>query len=243
MYKPRKYRSWIKNTDLKVFPVTIKETDLLISATEMLSDLAYSITSKYRQQLEQYIMIDPAFATSFQPLPIPIDAPPIIQEMAISAKKANVGPMAAVAGAIAEYVGKELGKYSEEVIVENGGDIYLKIAHKRFAGLYAGESKLANQLVFEITPDKSPLGICTSSGTVSHSFSFGFADAVVIFSHSSTLSDAVATAICNMVKSATDIPPAIEAARKISEVKGIVIVINNNVGIFGDIKLADIVAN
>jgi ApbE superfamily uncharacterized protein (UPF0280 family) len=99
-----------------------------------------------------------------------------VREMADATREVGVGPMAAVAGAIAESVGKELLPYSDEVIVENGGDIFLKTSKERFIGVYAGKSKFTKKIAFSILPDETPLGVCTSSGTVGHSLSFGYAD-------------------------------------------------------------------
>ena len=132
--------------------------------------------------------------------------------MSESAEKVGVGPMASVAGAIAEFVGNELSAYSAEVIVENGGDIYLKSLEKRIIGVYAGESPLTGKLGLEIDGEDTPLGVCTSSGTVGHSLSFGKADAVIVLSKSATLADAAATAIGNLVAQPEDITRGVEFA-------------------------------
>ena len=157
-------------------------------------------------------------------------------------QKANVGPMAAVAGAVAEFVGKELLEFSPEVIIENGGDIFMKVNSKKVVGIYAGDSPLTGKIGLEIEPQETPLGICTSSGTVGHSLSFGNADAVVIVAESAILADAAATAVCNMVKKTADINPAIEAGRNISGLKGIVIIMGGDIGVWGSIKLCETAA-
>ena len=124
-----------------------------------------------------------------------------------AADKVDVGPMAAVAGAIAEHVGKELLPFSREVIVENGGDIFLRIIKARSIGVYAGEtSPFSGKIGLEISPEQTPLGICASSGTVGHSLSFGGSDACIVLSHSTALADAAATAIANLIGYADDIP-------------------------------------
>jgi hypothetical protein len=147
--------------------------------------------------------------------------------------------MAAVAGAVAEFVGRELLEFSPEIIVENGGDIFLKINRKRIVGIYAGDSPLTGKLGLEINPQDTPLGVCTSSGTVGHSLSFGKADAVVVMAGSATLADAAATAICNKVKKPDDINGAIEIGRNIAGLKGIVIIIGSSIGVWGDVKLCE----
>jgi ApbE superfamily uncharacterized protein (UPF0280 family) len=238
-YQPRIYRHWIEGKDLVSFNITEKETDLYIRATSNLQRKAYRIMLKYRKQLEQYIALNPEFQTSLKPLTIPTNAPNIVKDMLEAGRKANVGPMAAVAGAIAEYVGRELLEFSPEIIVENGGDIFLKITQKRVVGIYAGNSPLTGKLGLEITPEDTPLGVCTSSGTVGHSLSFGKADAVVVTAPSATLADAAATAICNEVNKPSDINDAIEIGKNITGLKGIVIIMGGNIGVWGDIKLCE----
>ncbi len=145
--------------------------------------------------------------------------------------------MAAVAGAIAESVGAELVPYSANVIVENGGDIYMKSRRKRTIGIYAGTSPLSGKLRLEIAGRDTPLGICTSSGTVGHSISYGRADAVVVLSPSAALADAAATAIGNIVKTPGDIPNGLELAQKIDGLRGVLIIIGDQTGIWGRVKL------
>lgn len=238
-YQPRTYRHWIEGKDLIPFEVTVKETDLYIRAAANLQRKAHRLVLKYRYQLEGYIKRHPAFLTSLEPLPVPEYAPAIVKQMAETAQKAGVGPMAAVAGAIAEYVGRELLDFSPEIIMENGGDIYLKILHKRTVGIYAGDSPLTGKIGLDIDARDTPLGICTSSGTVGHSLSYGKADAVVVLSASAALADAAATAIGNRVKQSGDIDAAIEFGRSIDGLKGIVIVVGKSVGAWGDVKLCE----
>ena len=158
-------------------------------------------------------------------------------DMIDAGQKADVGPMAAVAGAIAEYLGRELLEFSPEVIVENGGDIFLKTLKNRIIGIFAGESAFTGKLGLEVYPKDTPLGICTSSGTVGHSLSYGKADAVVVTSDSTILADAATTAICNKVSNSDDIDRAIEYGQSIGGLKGIIIIIGGDVGVWGDIKL------
>ena len=238
-FQPRTYRHWIEGKDLVPFNVTEKETDLYIRATANLQRKAYRIVLKYRYQLEGYIKRNPSFQTSLKPLPVPEYAPAIVRQMAAAGQQAGVGPMAAVAGAIAECVGKELLTFSPEVIVENGGDIYLKISRQRTVGIYAGDSPLTGKLGLEINPQDTPLGICTSSGTVGHSLSFGKADAVVVVADSATLADAAATAIGNKVGEPDDINDALEYGQRIGGLKGIVIIAGSSIGVWGEVKLCE----
>lgn len=232
-YQPRDYRRWVGGAGLVNFNVTIKETDLAISAAENLERKVRRIVLKYRQQLEDYIAANPQFQSSLEPLPFPTHAPRIVTTMYEASAKAGVGPMAAVAGAVAEEVGKELLAFSPEVIVENGGDIFIAVKKDRTIGLYAGDSPLTGRLGLDIKAENTPLGVCTSSGTVGHSLSFGKADAVVVISKSTALADACATAIGNRVKKATDIDGALRFGQRIEGVRGIVIVIGKDIGAWG----------
>ncbi len=237
MYEPRTYRHWVKGKDLISFNVVVKETDLYIRASRNLKSKAFKLVLKYRDTLERYIERHPSFLTSLNPLPIGDDAPHIVKSMLESARKVGVGPMASVAGAIAEFVGTELLAFSPEVIIENGGDIFLRSLGKRIVGIYAGKSPLTGKISLEIDGEDTPLGICTSSGTVGHSLSYGTADAVVVLSQSATLADAAATAIGNLIKQPGDIPSGIEFAKGIEGLKGLLIIKDDKVGLWGEVKI------
>ena len=193
---------------------------------------------KYRDKLESYIEQHPAFLTSLTPLPVDKNAPLIVKEMSVSAAKVGVGPMAAVAGAIAEFVGSESSATSAEVIVENGGDIYLKSSKKRLIGIYAGKSPLTGEISLEIDGEDTPLGICTSSGTVGHSLSYGKADAVIALAKSAALADAAATAIGNLIVQPDDIAKGIEFAQGIDGLTGVIVIKDDKMGLWGKVKIA-----
>lgn len=238
MHQERTYRRWIKGNNLVTFEVIEKETDLAISAVKNLENHARASVLTYRNDLEKYIAADPEFGTSLEPIGVRGDAPLIVRAMAEAAAKAGVGPMAGVAGAIAEFVGRDLLRLSDEIIVENGGDIFLRTKKKKILGIYAGEeSPFTGKIAIEIDPDEDGLGICTSSGTVSHSLSFGKSDAVVIISDEAVLADAVATATGNILKTPADIEKAIEFARSIHGINGILITMKDTMGSWGEIKL------
>ncbi len=119
------YRQLVGCVDLVTFTVQIEQTDLMISAKHDLTSKARELVQFYRQNLKDYIAGHPAFLTSLAPISVEGNAPPIVRKMAEATAIAGVGPMAAVAGAIAECVGHGLLAYSSDVIVENGGDIFL----------------------------------------------------------------------------------------------------------------------
>ena len=237
MYEPRTYRHWVKGKGLVSFKVVVKETDLYVRASRNLKSKALKLVLKYRDTLERYIERHPSFLTSLEPFPVGNDAPRIVKSMSESARKVGVGPMASVAGAITEFVGTELLAFSPEVIVENGGDIFLKSLEKRIVGIYAGKSPLSGKIALQIDGEDTPLGICTSSGTVGHSLSYGKADAVVVLCQSPTLADAAATAIGNLIKQPGDIPSGIEFAKSIEGLKGLLIIKDDKVGLWGEVKI------
>jgi len=238
MYKPRTYRKWTKAEDLVYFEVTDKETDLAVYADSDLKKIAGAIVSRLRRDLEAYIGGHLEFFSSLEPLELKSGAPEIARTMAEAGRKAGVGPMAAVAGAFSEFVGRELLKSSKQVIIENGGDIFMASPVPRTIGVYAGEaSPFTGRLAVRIEGAENGLGICTSSGTVSHSLSFGKTDAALVISSSTALADAAATAVGNAVKSKEDIEKGIETARSIEGVKGVLIIVGDKMGTWGEIKL------
>jgi len=237
MYEERTYRNLVKTDDLVKFEVIVKETDLLVRAERDLSKQARESVLKYRYQLETYIVMNPEFQESLVPLKDDPDVPEIVREMIRTSRLANVGPMAAVAGAMAEWVSKDLLELSREVIVENGGDIYLATSKERTIGIYAAESPFSLKIGVVIRPEETPLGICTSSGTVGPSLSFGKADAVCIVSKSAALADAAATAVGNIVQEKKDIELGLERGKEIEGVLGTLIIVGDKMGVWGDIKL------
>ena len=237
MKSERHYRSWLARDGLVPFRVTVQETDLYILARTPLEREAQEAVIHLRHQIEEYIKANPLFQTSLDPLPDDPQAPKIVKELLAASQKAGVGPMAGVAGAMAEFVGKELLAKTPEVVVENGGDIFMQSSTERKIGLFAGESPLNMKVGVRIPPDRTPLGICTSSGTVGHSTSFGKADAVCVISPSCTLADAAATALGNRVGGKRDIERVLEEGQKISGVDGIVIIVGDALGVWGDYEL------
>lgn len=232
----RHYRNIMAPKDLRIFEVRVKETDLWIAASGNFYNEIFETVLNLRLQLESYMWKNPSFVSSLSPLPIDKYAPPLIQLMMEAAQKAHVGPMAAVAGALNEMLGQRLSELSEEFIIENGGDILIKTLKKRRVAIFAGNSPLSMRLAIEVPPGET-IGVCTSSGTVGHSISFGKADAVCVISPSCALADAVATALGNKVKENRDIKAAISYGKDIEGIRGILIIMDDKVGVWGDYKL------
>jgi uncharacterized protein len=238
MYQPRFYRQWIRNSWLTSFSVSVKETDLHIQAQTNLESEALLSIEKHRKPLEDYIKDHPLFLYALEPVEVEHDAPAIVKEMEEAARIAGVGPMAAVAGAIAEAVGRDLLHFSPQVIVENGGDIFAKVAEKKLVGIYAGDkSQFTGKLAFEIDPLDTPAGICTSSGTVGPSLSLGTSDAIIVLAQSAALADAVATAVGNRIHESGDIENEINSAGLRYGISGLIIIKEDKIGFWGNIKL------
>ena len=237
MYQPRFYRSWGRQS-LIGWTVSYRETDLFIRSAQPHYDYSLSVIKQLRQCLDRYIAKDPSFYSSLTPVLVDAEAPDVIQQMADCAQLAKVGPMAAVAGIVAQHLGLALLNKVDEVMVENGGDIFLATKYDCIIGLYAGDqSPFTGKVGLKILADQTPIGICTSAGTVGPSLSFGCADAVTVLSPSTPLADAVATASANRIKRAQDIDETIAWARSIPEVMGIVIIKDARIGLWGDIEI------
>ncbi len=244
-YDIRSYRDKMSSKELIPFQAVIKETDLFIlvdkkSYRDELKTIVEEVVWHHRKELEHYISQDPEFRTTFSPYLVSPGAPPIVVLMARAGNQAGVGPMASVAGAFAEIVGRELLNKVEEVIVENGGDIFLKITKTRKVSVLCPDSPFNNRLALEVKPKETPLGVCTSSGKVGPSYSSGKADAVVVISPSAPLADAAATALGNLVVEKEDVEKAVKKAGEIPGVKGVLIIKDDKLGIWGKIKIVPI---
>ncbi len=237
-YRERTYRRRTSTPGLVSFSVQVGQTDLMISAFRDLTEPALQSVHRHRRQIEAYIGAHPDFLKSLIPLMKDDLAPPIVRDMLEAAEQAGVGPMAAVAGAVAERVGCDLMPLSGSIMVENGGDIFLGMDREVRVGLFAGTSPLSNRISLRIRPEQTPLGVCTSSGTVGPSLSLGRADAVTVISRSAALADAAASSIGNLVQNAASIRNGIDRAKEIAGVLGVVIIVGNRMGAWGEVELA-----
>jgi uncharacterized protein len=237
-YIKREYRLQLESKGLVVSEVKVGETDLhILAESDVVKQATHSIIH-YRTQIENYIVSKPSFLTSLKPLLSDPLAPPIVKEMLAAGACADVGPMAAVAGAIAGYVGNDLmAEGFNEISVENGGDVFLNRSKESVAAIFAGASPLSNRIGIKIPETMMPLGICTSSGTVGHSLSLGQADSVTVLSPSVAFADAVATRLGNEIKKVEDLDHALAIAKGLSDIIGVVIVMGSKLGAWGDIKL------
>jgi len=232
----RWYRTWISQGRLCTFQVVVGETDLLVRARDDLSRDALEAAFEARSQLEAYLRRHPRFGASLRPLSVDPLAPPLVREMAEGAARAGVGPMAAVAGAIAEFVGRRLGERSSEVMVENGGDLFLQLEAEALVGIYAGASPWSQRVGLRVPPGR--WGLCTSSGTVGHSLSFGRADAACVLAEGAALADAAATAVGNLVRNG--LKEALRYAARIPGVHGALVIQGSQLGSWGALELVEL---
>ena len=196
---------------------------------------------KQRSALEKFIAANPVFKESL----LPVDendclfvgsVPKIARIMKKASDLTGVGPMAAVAGSFAQQAAETvISSGCAEAIVENGGDIFLILKKELFLGLYTGETPLGDNIAFKITPETTPLAVCSSSSLMGHSLSLGKCDLATVFSASGALADAAATLACNMIKEDGDVKKTVDQIMSIEGITGIFAVKNDRVGIGGTI--------
>lgn len=196
-----------------------------------------AVTFEIRSQrhlLEAYIQSHAEFGTALEPIDVLTNAPDVAQSMARAAKLVGVGPMAAVAGAMAQKAALAgLNQGALEAIVENGGDIFLKTVTPVVIGLAPGTDSLTGRLGFDIQPQDTPIAICSSSSRMGHSMSLGQCDLATVVAKDAALADAAATQAANWVKTEQDVNPALERIMAIPDIQGVLIVKNEQVGLAG----------
>ncbi len=230
------------------YEVLYKETSLYIKSPKNFKNKILKYLIFLRTPLENFIQQHPEFLTSLAPIKLQNHVPQIVKTMCNVSQKVGLGPMSAVAGTIAEFLGYEMIKWLDKenlrkfLIIENGGDIFSYVDEPITVGIYAGEKSIfTNRLGIKINLLNQPLGICSSSGTVGHSLSFGKADIVVIVSLKASFSDSLATATCNLVKTSKDVNKAIEFAKKFDETIFVCIGINRTISFWSKTDKIEIV--
>ena len=239
-YKERTYRSRFSDDERRWFCVKFLESDLWIGVdsgsyrASMEAD-TYAMLVELRRSMDAYLLMDPAYKAALTPYDAGLEAPEILKEMSRVSHKTGIGPMSAVAGAVAKHVAEFLG--TKEVIVENGGDIYAQACSDMDISVFAGQSPLSEKIGLHIPAADFPLGICTSSGTVGPSLSLGRADAVMIVCKDVMLADSYATAMANRIKSVNDLQPVIDRISDIPEILGAIAVKDDRMAITGQFEL------
>lgn len=216
---------------------TLKETQCtIISDKQQGIQTAVESIKKNRQELEIYIRANPKFLYTLKPILAP-EKPLIAKMMAEAAEKAGVGPMAAVAGVIADLAVDDMTDVGCKVaVVEDGGEISAQSNMPVDVAVAAGDEPLSRRFGFRL--EEFPIGVATSSGRFSHALSFGDAEAATVFCRNASLADAVATAVGNVVKgedAGSGIEAGINLGMSISGVEGVMIIYKGKVGMAGRI--------
>lgn len=242
--EPRFYRIGMGKSRFESFEINYKDSNLWIgidkkSFNPIIPFFALKKLTDTREILEDYIQREPEFKSSLEPIKLLPEAPGIALVMAVASKKAGTGPMAAVAGAFAEYIGKAICEEFKvkEIVVENGGDIWMNIDNDILISIYAGNSPFSGKISVEVKAAFSPLSICTSAGKIGPSFSFGNADAVMVACKDAALADALATAIGNKIKQAADIDIQQNDYKNFNEILSLIIICEDKIGVSGKFKI------
>lgn len=243
-YVQRDYRRRFREDRWVHFTVECRETDLCIgidraSWREEIPAFARRFVEALRTEMDVWIAGHSEYARALVPQEATEDAPGIFHEMAAAARRSGIGPMSAVAGAVARRMGEALkARFGvREVMVENGGDIYADLREDADIAVFAGSSPLSERVGLRIRAEESPVGICTSSGTVGPSLSFGKADAVMVVCRDAALADTYATAFANGIQSADDIPACLERMRQKEDILAAIAVKGDKIGITGIFEL------
>lgn len=219
---------------------SFRETNLKIKCDyERAIDAAIDAGLRARSEVERYVLAHPEFRWSLEPVKLEGEHPRVIELMLRAGELAEVGPFAAVAGAISQVAAEAaINAGAKNILVENGGDIAIIGVRDFRVGIFAGDARSSGEIGFLVRAGELPIGICTSSGTVGHSLSFGEADAVVAVAREASVADAAATSIANEV-GGDDIKLSIEKglsrAKQIPEIRGCLIVRGGHIGTWGEL--------
>ena len=226
-------------TDLFSLHLVYKQTDMWLK-TEGEPDRQEVETylKQAYEDIEAYIACDSNFLSSLHPYEVGETAPEIVKVMSEHASKANVGPMAGIAGVIAEYIGRRLSSRHRIILCNNGGDIYYESPEEQWILLNAPGSPFHNQIKICVPSAIKGKGLCTSSGTSGHSVNMGRAYAVSILAGNACSADVWATAMSNQIRSHEDIDRILSLCKEQDDIEGVVILVDNYLGIWGDIRLS-----
>ena len=245
MNRPRVHRSTFRayrasqQPELVSFQVVIEETDLWVAARQDLSEPMAGLARRLRGQIRSYAAVHPDFLTSLVPLEASEKAPEIVRRMCRASGLTGVGPMAAVAGTVAQMVAEEFCGVSPDLLVENGGDTFLFSTRDRHIGILSvpGEDM---RLCVPVRADEFPCSFCASSATIGHSLSFGKADLVVTRSRDASLADAAATALANALTGAEAMDGVLKKAEEWQQygLDGVFTQCEGRIGVWGRMELA-----
>ncbi|MBN2897236.1 MAG: UPF0280 family protein [Clostridia bacterium] len=236
IYEERYYRRYVAPEQIQNFNITIFESDLQIYTDGDLEDVLKVELKKLRETIEAYIQIYPEFNASLKPIKVLPSDPLIIKHMKEASKKLGVGPMATVAGAVSHYLGLMFYKETKELIIENGGDLFVYSIQNKRVLLHGGAHSKVNNLSIEIDSNELPIGICTSSGKLGHSLSFGKCDAVTVISKDTLVADAAATAFGNLLIDKSKIKDVLNYSRTFKDISGVIAIVDDQMGAWGNFE-------
>ena len=236
VYTERTYRKEASPEGLTSFRAVVDETDLWIAADRDLTGKALESIRTHRAVIEDYIAAHPLFANTLRVWEQSVPTRSIVSDMIDAARAVGIGPMASVAGSIAEAVARDLIGHTTRVMVENGGDLYLIGGSVSSVGLWAGPSPLSGRVALSVDTLQG-VAVCTSSGTVGPSLSMGRADAATVISPSGALADATATELGNRMRNVGDMEKALDWALSVTGVTGAVVIIGETIGAKGQVEL------
>ena len=221
-YIDRTYRKHFRQDRWSYFTIAYKETDLCIGVDRgswqpEIPVCAERFVRELRTDMDRWIGSHPDYAQALTPFQASGDAPGIFKEMSRVTQTSGIGPMSAVAGAVALKVGD--------------------LCQDMDISVFAGSSPLSEKVGLHIEAAYAPLGICTSSGTVGPSLSFGKADAVMIVCSDVMLADTYATAFANTIQTAEDVQTCIEKIREQEDILAAIAIKDDKLGICGNFEL------
>lgn len=242
-YTLRSYRAASARSGEKTFQAVIEESDLWITCGKAYLDAAGDLPARVmeklrdiRSVLKAWLRLQPEFGPSLVPVAVPESAPDIIKEMARGGERWQVGPMAAVAGAVAEEIARAFMDESPDFLVENGGDIFMASRRERTVALLPDPENAAG-IGIKLKASLFPLSVCSSSSTIGHSLSFGNGELVTVIAGDASMADAAATYLCNKLKSPRDLEGILREAEEAPEIIGLFASCQGQMGLWGDVEL------
>ena len=232
------YRNNVKTREKYHWKITYQYSDMLLGSDKDIAGLIEEPLKEIYCCLHSCFKEDPAFLKSLSPVSIKPGYPEIIKKMCLLSAGFNVGPMAAVAGTVNEFLAEKINKYCGSLIIENGGDLYLRSKKDRVLVIYVKNKYFKDFISIRIKSESMPCGVCASSGTFGHSLSLGKCDLAVVMSKSAITADAAATAVANSISCKDDILKSIEHFRNCRGIDGLLLIKEDKIGLWGNIELA-----
>jgi hypothetical protein len=231
------YRNNVQTREKYNWKIKYHYSDLLLSSDKNIVSLTKEPLKEIYCYLHRCFKEDHAFLKSLSPVSIKPGYPEIIKKMCLLSAEFNVGPMAAVAGTVNEFLAEKMNQYCGSLIIENGGDLYLRSKKDRILGIYVKNKYFKDGISIRIKSENMPCGVCASSGTFGHSLSLGKCDLAVVLSKSAITADAAATAVANSISCKDDLLKSIEHFRNCRGIDGLLLIKEDQIGLWGNIEL------